>query len=390
MSDSPESSSNFFTFLKNFSKFNLIVLVIGFLLSFLLVFTYFISFQSLIKEGDTALKDIQSPITTRYINKIETENLKKQAEERVPLIYKKNKIVNSSVINDVEYFFEKLKSERNNKFKTNNEKISEIKKLLNNNSKYDNISSFLISADEKTIELIKSLIIEVSQQLLEKGLQEEDIPEVYNKARNLISLKEKRENIIEISSQLVKIKIKPNFMIDEEESRRAREIARESIVPVINTIIKNEKIVYKGQKIDQSTIEKLKALGIITSVFNLNIWLKSLLYIFLCYLSILIFLYFTKFKKALQNKNFLFLNMIIVFGILSVRYISSFSPYLIPIFVFSTLLCLFFEFKLAMFVYTVLFSIILSIFGIELPIIITYIISGIISIILFTKLIFSF
>jgi cyclic-di-AMP phosphodiesterase PgpH len=384
--DSPESSSSFFTFIKNLSKFNKVVLIISFLLSFIIIFTYFISYQSFIKEGDIALKDINSPITTRYINKTETEKLKKQAEDKVPLIYQKNIAVNNTVINDIEYFFEKLKTERNNKLKTDNEKIVEINKLLLNNQKYQNYSEFLITTDERNIELLKKITISFSKKLLDKGVQEEDLQEIFSDAKNLISLTEKRENIVNISATLISIKMKPNFMIDEEETKKSKEIARESIVPVINTIIKNEKVVIKGQKIDENALEKLKTLGIIKSPFNWEIWLKSLAYPFLCYLCILIYLYFSKYKKIFDRKNFLFLNILLVSVVLSVRYISSFSPYLIPIFIFSTLLCLFFESKLAIFVYTVIFSMSLLVFGIELPIIIAYLISGLVSIIMFTKL----
>jgi membrane-associated HD superfamily phosphohydrolase len=129
MESSPASSNlSFVSFIKKLPGHYLITFLVSFLLIFLIFYSYFLSNKTYLKEGEIVPNDIYSPITVRYINEEETEKLREQAEEQIPVIYKKNSFVNDTVISDIEYLFSVVKAEQKNKIKTKSEKCATVEK----------------------------------------------------------------------------------------------------------------------------------------------------------------------------------------------------------------------------------------------------------------------
>lgn len=387
MESSPASSNlSFVSFIKKLPRYYLITFLVSFLLIFLIFYSYFLSNKTYLKEGDIVPNDIYSPITVRYINEEETEKLREQAQEQIPVIYKKNTFVNDTVISDIEYLFSVVKAEQKNKIKTTNEKCETLEKLLTKAENPRKIAEFLISTDEKNLLLVQNLTLDLAKELLSKGVQEEDIKDIPERVKDLALKKNKREEVIESVSAIITTTIRPNFVVDEIETKKLKEEARQKIVPVIDTILRNEKIASKGDKVTKDILKKLEVTGILSTSKKKIFWLISIVYPLLIMLLVVLYIYkFGEEKIISDSRYFIMLNVIIVLCIALVR-LFTFSTYnIFPSLFFLIILNVFYKSKLAIFFNSSVILISLLAFGYDTPVIIAYIISGIITIMIFNE-----
>jgi len=386
---SPASSNiSFVRFIKNLKRNYLLTCIISVLILFVIFYSYFLSYRTFLKEGDIVPYDINSPITVRYTDKEETEKLRKQAEEKVPVIYRKNTSVDETVISDIENFFLILKTERKNKIKKTEDKLSVIEKLLRASKDPRKVAEFLISVDDKNLTLVQNLSISLSRELLKAGIQEAELGEIPQKVKNLALSKDSRENIADVVTEIIMTYIRPNFMIDEEATDRLKEEARQKIVPVINTILRNEKIAQKGERVTPKILDKLKATGILSSSNRTLLWIISITYpLFLTFL-ILFYIYKLGNGKIISDfRYFVLLYAFILLFVAIVRFTItiSFSPFIIPAFIFLIPLIVLYGSKHTLFLNSSVLLISLIAFGYDISITAAYVVAGLFAIMFFSR-----
>lgn len=387
MEGSPASSNlSFVSFIKKLPGHYLITFLVSFLLILLIFYSYFLSNKTYLKEGEIVPNDIYSPITVRYINEEETEKLREQAVEQIPVIYKKNTFVNDTVISDIEYLFSVVKAEQKNKIKTKSEKCATVEKLLTKAENPRKIAEFLISTDDKNLILVQNLTLDLAKELLSKGVQEEDIKDIPERVKDLALKKDKREEVIESVSAIITTTIRPNFVVDEIETKKLKEEAHQKIVPVIDTILRNEKIASKGDKVTKDILKKFEVTGILSTSKKIIFWLISIVYPLLIMILVVLYIYkFGEEKIISDSRYFIMLNVIIVLCVALVR-LFTFSTYAIfPSLFFLIILNVLYKSRFAIFFNSSVILISLLAFGYDTPVIIAYIISGIITIMIFNK-----
>lgn len=387
MESSPASSNlNFALFIKSLKGSRLIICLISILLLFSIFYSYYFTHKAYLKEGEIVQYDIFSPITVRYLNEEETEKLRKQAEEKVPTVYKKNSLVDETVISDIEYLFSAVRAERSNKIKTISEKCSSIEKLLTRAENPRKTAEFLISADDKNLDLIQTLSVDTAKELLDKGIQEEELEDIPERVRELVLKKEKREEIINSVIAIITTTIRPNFLVDEKETKKLKEEARQKIVPVIDTILRNEKIAEKGEKVTKEILKKLEVAGILSSSRQIIFWIISIVYPILIFLLLLFYIYkFGDNRIVSDLRYFIMFNAIIVLCVASVRGFTNSLYFIFPSFFFLVLLNVFYGSKFTIFFNSSVIPISLLTFGYDTSVIVGCIISGIIAIMIFSR-----
>lgn len=369
-----------------FDSRRLIVVLVTLLLLFLTFSSYYFTNRLFIKKGDIANTDFFSPITTKYVNRINLEELRKKAEAKVPISYKIDPIVLIDVLEDTTSFKNELVSRRNSKLKNDSEKIVEISNLLSLSSDQKSIARFLINADEKTINQIFDVTNKVLTTILKRGVREVDITEyaslektIYEKIKALDS----RENINQIISLIIRKKIRFNMTIDEEAYRLAITLAREKIVPFIEDIVQNQKIISKGQIITEEDLDKLKTLGLLSSSQNWIQWTKAGFFSFILTLFLLYILWATnKTHYIIKFNYFLLLHFLLFLSVLSVRILAPISQYLVPMLMIGTLLVVFFDVTLSYVVTSFSFLILFLAFGFDISLMVSYLVTFIVSIFL--------
>jgi len=387
---SPGSSTkNRITFISQFDSKRLYVVLINLILIFATISTYYFTNKLFLKEGDLALSDFFSPVTIRYLNKIKTEELKKKAESKIPISYIIDPMVLDTVMQDLDNFRFLLISNRNNKLKSDIEKKNEVSRLLSLSPDQGKISTFFLTTDEKTLTLLFTISKKVLTTLLQRGVREIDITEYNVLSKSIeekIKLEDSRDQILQVVSVLIRKKIRFNMSIDEETTLRSKIEAREKIVPIIEDIIQNQRIIQKGQKITPDDLEKLKALGLLSSTQDWFQWLKAGFYSILLLLLMLYFLWIT--NKSVYIKKFeyfVLLNFLLFLSVLSVRILSPISQYLVPVLMVTTLLVIFFDVTLAYFVSSFTVLILFSAFGFDMSLTIAYVLTILTSIFLLSN-----
>lgn len=390
MESSPGSSTkNRITFISQFDSKRLYVVLINLILIFATISTYYFTNKLFLKEGDLALSDFFSPVTIRYLNKIKTEELKKKAESKIPISYIIDPMVLDTVMQDLDNFRFLLISNRNNKLKSDIEKKNEVSRLLSLSPDQGKISTFFLTTDEKTLTLLFTISKKVLTTLLQRGVREIDITEYNVLSKSIeekIKLEDSRDQILQVVSVLIRKKIRFNMSIDEETTLRSKIEAREKIVPIIEDIIQNQRIIQKGQKITPDDLEKLKALGLLSSTQDWFQWLKAGFYSMLLLLLMLYFLWIT--NKSVYIKKFeyfVLLNFLLFLSVLSVRILSPISQYLVPVLMVTTLLVIFFDVTLAYFVSSFTVLILFSAFGFDMSLTIAYVLTILTSIFLLSN-----
>lgn len=387
MDSSPASSNIKFTqFIRNLKVNHLLTCLISVLLLFLIFYSYFLSNKPFLKEGDTVPYDIYSQSTVKYTDKEETEKLRKNAEENVPVIYTKNPLISETVISDIENFFLTVLTERKNKIKKTEDKLTELEKFLKKSDNTRKVSEFLLNADEKNLELVRNLSIEIAKELLDKGVQDSELSELPERIENLTLLKDKREIIITSTKEIIMTYIRPNFVVDQKATDKLKEEARQKIVPVIDTIFKNEKIAQKGEVVTPEIMEKLSASGIISHQNRVLFWIISIIFPF--FLTFLLLFYIYKFgddKITSDFKYFVLLYALTLICVTIIRFTTTLSPFIIPVFIFLIPLVVIYGDKLVFFVNSSTLLISLFIFGFDIQIIATYVVSGLFVIMFFNK-----
>lgn len=390
MESSPGSSTkNRITFISQFDSKRLYVVLINLILIFATISTYYFTNKLFLKEGDLALSDFFSPVTIRYLNKIKTEELKKKAESKIPISYIIDPMVLDTVMQDLDNFRFLLISNRNNKLKSDIEKKNEVSRLLSLSPDQGKISTFFLTTDEKTLTLLFTISKKVLTTLLQRGVREIDITEYNVLSKSIeekIKLEDSRDQILQVVSVLIRKKIRFNMSIDEETTLRSKIEAREKIVPIIEDIIQNQRIIQKGQKITPDDLEKLKALGLLSSTQDWFQWLKAGFYSILLLLLMLYFLWIT--NKSVYIKKFeyfVLLNFLLFLSVLSVRILSPISQYLVPVLMVTTLLVIFFDVTLAYFVSSFTVLILFSAFGFDMSLTIAYVLTILTSIFLLSN-----
>ena len=136
------------------------------------------------------------------------------------------------------------------------------------------------------------------------------------------------QNIVQ---PLLETVIQPNIIIDQEATEAARELARESVEPVIYK--QGQNIVVKGEgRVERYQYEMLSSLGLLSGAsINISIYLGAFLFVATVYCSAMILLYVVCKSIVQDAKRFLLLSIILVLTLGLCILSRMASSYLAPV-----------------------------------------------------------
>ncbi len=218
-------------------------------------------------EGDILKEDIVSPLTVEYLDTISKEKMINARTKSTPKIYKINVDIERRVYEDLDIYFEKIKSI--------DSKISENEIL-----KFMSDTDVILDAENfKTI-----LSLNVQEKLKLKEKIKEKLKSIYGKGVRadtdyIEQLKEEAEiEFINYEMELFMQFIEPNEFYDDEATQEA---IKENVLKIKDTKIKinaGDIILKKGEKISKESLIKLKNTGIYDIYSNLQMILGIVLY----------------------------------------------------------------------------------------------------------------
>lgn len=353
----------FFFLKKKFSPYLFFLCILILIIGASLILVYQKSWRKVnLKKGDIVGEVIKAPKTVTFKSEIKTQELKEKAAKEVPKVYRlDSKVVSEQEekINNFNKEIDKIrKSEAGSEEKI--KKIQEIKELKLSSEE----AKLTLDLNESSWETVKK---NVSAILLEMQKNEKIKYEELDNFKNQLPLKvdqslksEEKKVIIFLSQKL----ILPNTFLDEVETNRRIESAKEEVPPVYYTLEKDQIILKPGDRVTDFDLEKLEALGLT----NISFWdYKSLgIILLVIILSLLVFIYLNYFLESeinLEKVAFIFTAFLLITLFLA-RLTLPLKPiiaYLFPLAAPVIILAIIINFDFGLFaglVFTIFFSLV--------------------------------
>jgi len=298
-----------------------------FVLLLIILLTEFIPTKFSFEVGQVSDRDIIAPRTISYINKEKTDQLEREVLATVANVYDLDVNVASQTQQQVNDIFNKARSLTAANNLTRTEKIAKLQGELTLGLP-EAVLAGLVDLDPDGLNFCQEQTIHLLNKYYKRGIRPDDI----DLARNHIAV-EAQELGLSRQSEVVIVGIaqnllKPNYVLNVQETNRRKQNALASIEPVREIIKQGQVIVRRGDIVTEQQIHIMEELGLHKGqtnelrIFGLAILVMSVMGIAIAYLH--------KFaSNVLEDERQLILLSLIVVGTLvlgkAAHYISAFA-----------------------------------------------------------------
>lgn len=358
----------------------IIIAVILFAATFLLMYLSLAPKKYILEVGQVAVEDIVAE--SIIIDEVQTEKLRKQAEDKVDKVYEEIPGASDKIINSIGSIMDVISQSDK---KTNEQIQSEIKDATDITLDLTNIQS-LISLNADSRDDIKINIETVLKEVYKDHITSENLSEKKDYTYTYIdktSLPNKNKTLAKVIADKI---MTVNYIENEEKTQQAIDKARAEVEPV--TYVKGSKIVTKGEVITEEKYKLLSDSGLLAGNRMQDLILGGGIVFFTLTLLLMLAFYLYQFEKNIFNRTaklFMILCQIIIYLALG-NLIAKVNPYLIPISMLTITLSLVVKPKLALVIN--IFAVLLVAFAIkaETTLIIIMITSGILSVVFMKRI----
>ena len=256
--------------------------VVGYLFFFaLLTFILFTNFRTYglqLRPGQISPRDIKSPVTRVIVDETRTQELKRQAAQKVKNIYQEDTEAFDRASGEIDLFFRQVTGIIKDGGPSKDEKLQQLagaiqevvaqKKLKKVNPKA--LALYLLNVQDEDLEKMRQQSHKILSQVMDKPITEEALPSLYQQAFDLAHSLEFAYEAEEIIAVAVCRAARPNMIFDAEATQKAIDEAVNKVLPVQRTIRQNQIIIRAGDPVTEEHIEILEQLGLQRSG---NLWM---------------------------------------------------------------------------------------------------------------------
>lgn len=321
-----------------------LLLVIFMAILFFITIARFESKKMDVKIGDIAKDDIRS--TKEFEDEYQTNSLKADVSNNVAPKYRISPSIQVQMKDKVTTFLDTV---RDVKLQNNISTSKKTDYLLESTDLELSKGQVLtaLNMDFRTLNDFENLIIDLVNQMMGRGIKEEDLEyekENLKETFDSLNLSEERKSL---GLSLIYETIQPNETIDSIETERIRKEAVDKVKPVM--VKQNDLIVQKGDRITEHKLSLIKASGLLKE--DNKTYLKTYFGMgLLLFISIFFFVYYIYLFNydILGNKTIILLLLVMILTIIISHGFSVISTFLIPISAGSLLISILIEPKLAL------------------------------------------
>lgn len=266
--------NNLISGIKNNKKIVLIIFCTFIFTTLILTSDLYVVIKSNYEVGQVSNEKIKSPRT--IVNTPETEKLKEEAYNGVQDYYKIDNDITNSVIEDINEYFDLLESERikylnklsleytqrkvdtevlheeaSESYEIDNEELLQI---LSNEEMI-----FLFNLDNKQLVEFKTFVMDTINEALKRGIKNDSILNSFLLIDDYIKTQSREEEISSIAYKIIINFLRPNLVVDEEATEKAREEAVNNIEPIY--YLEGQTIIDEGEVITEDIYSVLQELG---------------------------------------------------------------------------------------------------------------------------------
>jgi putative nucleotidyltransferase with HDIG domain len=302
-----------------------------------------------LRAGDVAQRDVLAPQRITYVSQIQTDAARDRAEASVPVVYDPpdTRIARWQVARARE-IFDYLESVRADTHASEDQKrqlIAAVEDLTLG----DNALNTVLTADSETWSAIKAETISVLNQAMRAEIRPDQLPAARRRVPTLLNLDVSEEAAVAIVA-IVNSLIQPNTFVNEQRTAEERQLARESVQPVVVTYEQDQRILRAGDLVGQRDVEALESLGLQQPDLELSDVLRDVAFVAL--IGLLIGLYILRFQpRFLGRPRYLWLlfTLLLLFVAMIRLMISGQTvlAYLFPMAAFSIMVAVLIDVQLS-------------------------------------------
>ena len=312
--------------------------------------------------GDVAQEEVVATRTVIFENRDATEELRKQVASLVQPVYSVNPTALSTVVGDVNGFFEQVQAVKQSLAPTTTLPATsdtstgtgsagsagitastepqinlglararlrqEVPSTVS-----DDTLTLVVGASEETLLRLRADVSNVLRFLYAGSVTQTALETARQKLRGQAETVSGPEDYRTAVYEIAAAYLRPNQVYDEEATRARRDQAMQEVAPVTISVLKGERIVQPGDTITEQTMLALSALGLAGRPLGWEIWLGSFIVVVLQLLVLSGLL--TRTNRPVLQDNTLMLalaTLIVLFTLLArITVVAPLSPYLVPL-----------------------------------------------------------
>jgi putative nucleotidyltransferase with HDIG domain len=294
-----------------------------------------------LQAGDTASVDIAAP--KDIVDIAATEKLKEQAKASVNPTYTRDHAIPVAIRNSIEQFFNKVYEIRDEDGLSLQEKLDKLKKESRIMLEDTDLGTAL-SVSKEQLDELRQDVLDVTDQIMSVGVTSDALERTRKEAEDFFNKQQLGQPLKELGYNICSRVIKPNMLLNTEETNKDIEAAISKVEPVI--IKKGQNIVAKGQTVTPSQIELLSASGILKQgIIDYRLLAGYALLILM--LGILTALYIRNFHSRIyyNRSNLLLIGTVVVLVLFISLGANIISGYLAPVAAVSMLITMLLDAK---------------------------------------------
>ncbi len=305
--------------------------------------------NSQLKTGEVAAREIVAPRSLTYTSDILTQSQQESAAESIPAIYSPpDTSIARHQLESLRATLAYINSVRADTHATNEQKVTDLAALEDFYLDQETAQNILDLSDSRW-QAVQQESIVVLEQVMRATIREDRLEAARNNVPTLVSLS-LPEDQAAIVSELVIGYVTPNSLYSEVQTETARQLARESVVPVERSFVQGQTILLRGQIISETDIEALELFGLVRSETRWQDLVSA------ASLAILILIYFLVYlsRNPELTQDLRGLTLIIILFIVFLvggRFVvtsQSMIPYIYPLAAFSLVVASLFGTKTAL------------------------------------------
>ncbi len=253
-----------------------------------------------LQAGEVSPADIRAPEFIDYISDSLTEEMRKEAERRVPGVYEPVRRARSEQVTRSREVLDLIEAIRADESRSTEQKIEALQALPDVQLEAGDWS-LLLSLDDEAWQRVRTVAPDVINVVMVGEIRETLLPAVKRSIPNYVDLANDDEARLSIA--LVRGFIKPNMLLNESRTQAAQEEARAAVAPQIERFEAGEIILRKGDLVTVRHIEALNALGLNEPGWNLWRLVSSLIVSLVLALIFGLYLYRPRAMDALTPRQ---------------------------------------------------------------------------------------
>lgn len=211
-----------------------------------------------LRPGAVSTQDVVAPRTVEFVDRERTEALRKEVADAVPPVYRAVSDALDQAERQAKSLGDSVLALRADRSLAAQARAQALARL----GLHGEALQAALNLDRRELLVARDAAVSALYRLMARPLRMEDLEAARGQAELVLREKGVRPPALPFARWLVERALRPNLVVDEAQTRRAREAARAGVEPVRVRVLKDEVVVRRGEVVTPEHVQKLQALGL--------------------------------------------------------------------------------------------------------------------------------